>query len=594
MDIEDNKPSKPTLPKPPQYRYPKGHPSGKGGKFMKPEVAEKIMSEGGTVTVSPSTGAVSAEGVAKFNDEMKKYINNLAQQSFQAGFSSSFGKDEKDSSESEFSKLFETISNKVINKIGNVNSNILELKKQNSEQAVKLLNLTTSMYSTISSQKDTVDELYKIIDTKLSQLIGKIDKNNEPAKQTSENDSPIRAMGIIRGIAGLNKQITELHKTVTSKVVPLLSAIADKISTQAQLAKVEAETPKADVLKPETEVVQAPASNTVSIVKKDQSRAESASRVETLGTGLAQIVGGAATMAGGGFLESILQKIDDLPSKLMDMGKESAKQIEIPLAQGATLGDLSKQFDLWKKESFGDRDFTQDISNLMEPLWEGLKENVAERIGKDQAWMTELFSKYDSEVKTFQGVVKSVTDGIDAVIEQVTDWGNYFKKSPKVTDDKGIAPKNLDGTPSQKMDSNSEPLTNKLSKPIEQQDTEIRGIHALDMYKKQPIGELSIVNTATNPLQSISGNVVQQPISPMTQAIQQSSSEIEMAKRNGLIDALKQQTQMILINNKESNTKQQPPTIINPPSPRNTDSTKAILDKMALMGGYTGSGFILN
>jgi hypothetical protein len=544
------------------------------------------MSEGGTVTVSPSTGAVSAEGVAKYNEELKKYINNLAQQSFQAGFASSFGKDsDKDSSQSEFAKLFDTISNKVINRIGNVNSNILELKKQNSEQSVKLLNLTTSMYSTMSSQKDTIDELYKIIDTKLGQLIGKLDKNSEPTKTNTAENSPIRAQGIIRGIGGLNKQLVEIHKIIAAKIVPMMNTIIEKIGAQSQAARVEAVTPKADAIVEKDEIVKQPATNTA-IVKKDESRTHTLSRLETAGVGFGQILGGASLMGIGGIIESMKKSIDELPAKLLARGKETVSKTEIPFAQGATLGDLGEQLSKFGDKSFFKRDLAQDAQNLMEPLFGAIKENIATRIGKDQEWLTSLFEKYDEEMKPFNSAVKSVTDGIDAVIEQVTGWAEYFGKSDKVN--KNPEDKNLDGTPSQRLPKMDQAYVQKVNSKPEP----LRGIHALDLYKKQPLGEYSIVNNATNPLPSITGNIVSNPISPMTQAIQQSSSEIELAKQNSLNNTIKQSHAIILNNNQQSAPQQ--PTIINPPTPRNTDSTKAFLDKMVLMGGYTGSGILLN
>jgi hypothetical protein len=586
MDIEDNKQDKPSLPKTPQYRYPKGHPSGKGGKFMKPEVAEKIMSEGGTVTVSPSTGAVSAEGVAKYNEELKKYINNLAQQSFQAGFASSFRKDsDKDSSQSEFAKLFDTISNKVINRIGNVNSNILELKKQNSEQSVKLLNLTTSMYSAMSSQKDTMDELYKVIDTKLGQLIDKLDTT--PVAK-SDMGSPNNSDDNIEILYSITDKLDKIHNSIIFSgdvQSGLLDSLITLISDKFDLESIEKVTPKPDVLQHEQDGSKDPASKPT-IIKKDESKSQTISKTESSITGaVGQILGGAAIMSIGAIVDAFKDKLPELLTKFTELTKHFTDLSDTISGVKTFVEDLF---------SFDSNDSTKKVdesqlpkNNNGEPLLPNLEYKGEPVINKGP--------KYDDFTKAIkqkreESPKKTLINRVKGFFEELsTDIDTYFERSKDSN-------KNLDGTPSQLLPEQKRQLEEEKQKRLQKKSKKTNG-SILDNnieqgFKKSPLGEYSIVNNATNPLPSITGNIVSNPISPMTQAIQQSSSEIELAKQNSLNNTIKQSHAIILNNNQQSAPQQ--PTIINPPTPRNTDSTKAFLDKMVLMGGYTGSGILLN
>jgi hypothetical protein len=570
--------SKPKLPTGTTYRDPAT------GRFIKREEGETRVRTGGSVQVGTG-GAVS-------NDDVMKFIQSLAQQKFKEGMAASFNQPapESDMKREEFAKLFDTITNKVISKLGSVNSTLLELKKSNNEQGTRLINLSTSMFSAISSQKDTIDELYKIIDTRLAELVGKDSKND--AKDSGSDKQSFRTAGLIRGIAGLNKQIVELNKTVSSKVVPLLSSINEKISVAKISQAVVTATPQPTAAKPVEETEKIAPASTKDKQKKDEKSSYTMSKLEMLGDGLTKLLGGGVLIGLGASLNDLSKNIANLPETIGNIIKEKAESTTKNVAKSGMETILSPMT--------GDNFFKQN------PEWFDEYTSRLGKTGSDIGSMTSTASDaiFKSDISPFsaQGYEKDLKE-LDAVFGQVSSIFKLFVDDishiKKYAEESGLfdSIKSMVGITSDKKPDSKISKENKkpgFVTPVEKTNSQIKPKEVIKRAKpklrNQPIGEFSIVNTAST--QNIESNIVKPLISPITQSIQNASSTIEESKSMNNGNNVQQQQSPVVINNSTNNN--QSVGLLHSPSPRNTETSKQLLDRLMLYGNYTGTGFLMN
>jgi hypothetical protein len=575
--------SKPKLPSNKTYRDPAT------GRFLKREEGETRVRTGGSVQVGTG-GAVS-------NDDVVKFIQSLAQQKFNEGMASSYNQPvpESDMKREEFAKLFDTITNKVISKLGAVNSSLLELKKSNNEQGNRLINLSTSIYSSISAQKDTIDELYKIIDSRLTELVNKEFKSNDNGKDSGPDKQSFRTAGLIRGIGGLNKQLVELNKSVTSKVVPLLSSISDKISNINAQNIVAAATPPPSAATPTQETEKIPAASTKNTRKQDEKSSYTMSKLEMLGDGLTKLIGGGALVGLGASLNDLSKNISNLPQTIGNIIKEKSKETTKNVAKsGMEIGlspltgdDFFKENPEWfdKYTSFLRKTGT-DIGSIASTASDAIfKSDISpfstQGYEKDLKELDAVFGQVSSTFKLF-------VDDISHVKKFAEESGlfNSLKEMLGISSDSTVQPNNIKPKNEKpgfltKQPAKSE-STNSQKKPKEVIE------RAKPKLRNQPIGQFSIVNSVS----SIDNNILRNPISPINRSIQESTMELEESKNITKNSSNNQNSSPVIVNNSTSNNQNM--GLLNNPSPRNTESTKQTLDRLMLYGNYTGTGFLVN
>lgn len=569
---------KPQLPRTASYRHPDT------GKFIKKQEWEELAQVGkrGSVTMS---AAVS-------NKQIKQYIDMLSHQSFGQGLAQSYERNDTGGIKTdEMEKLFDTIATKIVNKIGGIQTNINEIKKQNDQHATRLINLSTSMLSTMTSQKDTINELYKIIDKRLSMGNSVGDKKDD---KVIKNEPELKSAGIIRGLGGLNKLLVELNKTVSSKVFPTLLNIQKQLGdAKPQIKPIDTTKPTAATPAIEQEKIQP----SKTIAKKDEKAAYSQSNIEMFGTGLKSLLAGSGIIALGGSIDSLTKKIENLPQYISGKIGETAKSgAKAGFEKLTSLAPNSEQFQQFFKDT---------------PNW---FEQYSSELGKDfsqvgETWSAEGWKKDVSEMKEVFGSVSSMfklfVDDISYIKTYAEKSGLFDSLRSMIGLDSGEKPvkvaKEKDVTPSmstpeqheqivKERQANKNPSIQKKDKPPKNVNPNVPGIHRLDFYKKEPIGELSIINEATKP---IVPNVVRNSLTPTTNSIKESTLALQTARQELTQQgAIKQIHPQVSVNNQTNNN--QHVGILNNPSARNSESSKAMLDKMVLFGGYTGTGFLVN
>lgn len=573
--------SKPKLPTGITYRDPAT------GRFIKREEGETRVRTGGSVKVGTG-GAVS-------NEDVMKFVQSLAQQKFQEGMAASYNQPvpESDMKREEFAKLFDTISNKVISKLSSVNSSLLELKKSNTDQGNRLINLSTSIFSAISSQKDTIDELYKIIDTRLAELVNKESKTVD--KDSGTDKQSYKTAGLIRGIGGLNKQMVELNKTVTSKVVPLLSSISEKISGLKVENAVMAATPAPTAAKPVEETEKIAPASTKETRKRDEKTSYTMSKLEMLGDGLTKLLGGGALIGLGASLNDLSKNISNLPQTIANWTNEKtedassgAKEIAGKILSGVGLGDEKfykehpEVFDQYGKllsktgsdigsmaSTASDAIFKSDISPLSAKGWE-----------KDLNELDNVFGQVSSIFKLFVDDISHIKKYAEesGLFDLIKSMVGLNSGSEDITQKSSSQPGFLTKQPIKTEKTNSQIKPKEVIK------------RAKPKLRNQPVGEYSIVNSVSN--QNIENSIIKQPISPITTSIQESTIAIAESKNNAKNVGTNQQSSPVVLNNTTSNNQNM--GLLHSPSPRNTESTKQTLDRMMLYGNYTGTGFLMN
>lgn len=577
-NIDDlTKKEKPTIDRTPQYRYPKGFvKDGKrvGGRIMSKSDAEKLDQEGklSTMTVA-SSGAVTNEQLQHYKQKLNKY----EYEQFGSKFAKSFEKSNDGIKREEFIKLFETMSNKISSTLGTINTNVVDIKKENGSSSTKLINLTTSILAASSSQRDTLNELYKIVDSKLSDLVSKRSDKNVPKTKLSEDREP-KVAGIIRGIGGLNKQLVAINGNM-AKMVKLLNSLAEKSGISTKI------TPTITPEEKKEKIDEPQKLEKVSSVKSEKAGPLSESRSSTFLEGIAKIAGGATLMTLAASINEMVKSVKDLKEyiNIPEKAKALHERAVDDVSYTFSAMDSGQFFEQGKEVLTDQLNTILDFAGKITGLTDDFKEfsSYIDKIGNGIAGFAkdvkDIFPSFGNDSKEAENVKSQPKTFAEKAITSDT-------KSQIKPENTKIEPKDVNG---KKVESEKVVSTKQhkiLNPPIVTK-------HRLDLYEKSPVGEFSVSNPAPK-ASSISDYMVSQPLSNSTEAVAASSKTVEDIKMEKTGQQNGSTQGPVVINNNNVNNNQTNGTGFIP-SVRNTDSTKSFLDRMSISGQYIGTGFTL-